>query len=52
MTQLPDAQFLQTNSSQSNFPLQDQRTSYCNMVRPSRRRSQSPPLSHISTDPI
>ena len=51
-TQHPYAHLLQTNSSQSNFPLQNQRTSHSNIVQPSQRRSQNPPLSHISTDPL
>ena len=51
-TQHPYAHLLQTNSSQSNFPLQNRRTSYSNIVQPPQRRSQNPPLSHISTDPL
>ena len=51
-TQHPYAQLLQINSSQKNFPLQKQRTSYSNTVRSPRRRSQNSPLSHISTDPL
>ena len=51
-TQHPYAHLLQKNSSQSNFPLQNQRTSYSNIVQPPQRRSQNPPLSHISTDPL
>ena len=50
MSQHPYAHLIQTNSSQSNFPLQNQRTSYSNIVQPPQRRSQNPPLSHISTD--
>ena len=50
-TQHPYAHSLQTNSSQSNFPLQNQRTPYSNIVQPPQRKSQNPPLSHISTDP-
>ena len=52
MTQHPYAHLLQTKSSQSNFPLQNQRTSYSNIVQPHQRRSQNPPLSHIPTDPL
>ena len=51
-TQHPYAHLLQTNSSQSNFSLQNQRTSYSSIVKPPQRRSQNPPLSHISTDPL
>ena len=51
-TQHPYAHLLQTHSSQSNFPLQNQRISYSNIVQPPQRRSQIPPLSHISTDPL
>ena len=51
MTHHPYAHLLQTISSQSNFP-QNQRTSYSNIVQPSPKRSQNPPLSHISTDPL
>ena len=50
-TQHPYAHLLQTNSSQSNFPLQNQRTSHPNIVQSPQRRSQNPPLSYISTDP-
>ena len=49
-TQHPYAHLLQTNSSQHNFPLQNQRTSYSNIVQDPQRRSQNPPFSHISTD--
>ena len=52
MTQHPYAHLLQKNSSQSNFPSQNQSTSYSNIVQPSQRRSQNPPLSLISTDPL
>ena len=58
MTQHPYAHSLQTNSSQtnpsrkSNFPSQNQRISYSTIVQCSQRRSQNPPLSHISTDPL
>ena len=52
MTQHPYAHLLQTNSSQNKFPPQNQRTSYSNIVQLSQRRSQNPPLSHISTDPL
>ena len=51
-TQHPYAHLLHTISSQSNFPLQNQRTSCSNIVQPPQRRSQNPPLSHISTDPL
>ena len=51
-TQHPYAHLLYTNSPSNNFPLQTQRTSYSNIVQPSHRRSQNPPLSHISTDPL
>ena len=34
------------------MPLQNQRTSYSNIVQPLQRRSQKPPLSLISTDPL
>ena len=51
-TQHPYAQVLQINSSQSTFPLQNQRISYSNIVQPPQRRSQNIPLSHISTDPL
>ena len=50
MTQHPYPPLLQTNSSQNNFPPQNQRTSFSTIVQPSQRRSQNPPLSHISTD--
>ena len=49
-THHPYAQLLQTNSSQSNFPLQNQRSSFSNPVQLPQERSQNPPLSHISTD--
>ena len=52
MTQHPYTHLLQTNPSQNNFPSKNQRTSYSNIVQPSQRRSQNPPLSHISTDPL
>ena len=52
MTHHPYAHLLQTNSSQSNFPPQNKRTSYSNIVQSFQRRSQNPPLSHISTDPL
>ena len=51
-TQHPYAHLLQTNSSQSNFPRQNQTTSYSIIVQSSQRRSRNPPLSHISTDPL
>ena len=50
MTHHPYTHSLQTNSSQSNVSPQNQRISYSNNVQSSRRRSQNPPLSHISTD--
>ena len=40
------------HSSQSNFPPQNQTTSYSNIVQSSQRRSRNPLLSHISTDPL
>ena len=51
-TQHPYVHLLQTNSSQNNFPLQNQRTPCSNIVQPPQRRSQNPPLSHIYTDPL
>ena len=50
--QHPRTHLLQTKFSQSKFPPQNQRISYSNIVQPSHRRSQNPPLSHISTDPL
>ena len=44
-TQHPYAHLLQTNYSQSNSPLQNQRTLYSSIVQPPQRRSQNPPLS-------
>ena len=52
MTQHPYAHLLQTNSSQNNFPSQNERTSYSKIVQPSQRRFQNHSLSHISTDPL
>ena len=52
MTQHPHELLLQTNSPHRNLPSQDQRPSYANIVQPSQRTSQNPPLSHISTDPL
>ena len=52
MTPYPYKHLLQTNSSQNNVPTQNQRTSYSNILQPSQRRSQIPPLSHISTDTL
>ena len=52
MTHHTYANSLQTNSSQSNFPPQNQRTSYSNLVQSSQKRSQNPPPSHISTEPL
>ena len=51
-TQHPYAHLLQTNSSQGNFLLQNQKTSYSNIVQSPQRRFQNPPISHISTDPL
>ena len=51
-TQHPYAHLLQTNFSRSDFPLQNERTSHSNIVQPPQRRSQNPPLSHISSDPL
>ena len=51
-TQHPYTQLIQTIFSQSRLPLQNQRTSYSNIVQLSHRRSQSPPHSLISTDPL
>ena len=52
VTQHPYTHVLQTNPSQSEFPSQNQRTCYSNIVQLSQRRFQKPPLSHISTDPL
>ena len=52
MTQRPYAHVLNTNVPRNNFPSQTQRTSYSNIVQPSQRRSQTPPLTHRSTDPL
>ena len=52
MTQHPYAHVLNTNVPQNNFPPQTQRTSYSKIVQPPQRRSQNPPLSHISTDTL
>ena len=51
---------IQTNNTQDisqpnnslMFPLQNQRTSYSNIVQPPQRRPQNPPLPHKSTDPL
>ena len=43
---------LSTNSTQTNFRLQNQRIPYSNIVQSSQRRSQNPPLPYISTDPL
>ena len=43
---------LSTNSTQTNSPSQNQRIPYSNVVQSSQRRSQNPPLSYISTDPL
>ena len=51
MTKHPYTHLLQTNSPQNYIPPQNRRTSYSNIVQPSQR-SQNPPLSHISTDPL
>ena len=50
--QHPYAHLIQTNSSQSKFPLRNQRTFYSNLIQTPERRSRTPPLSHISTDPL
>ena len=52
MTQHPYAHILNTNVPQNNFPQQTKRTSYSHIVQLSQRRSQNPPLSHVSTDPL
>ena len=51
ITKHPYEHLLQTNSPQRNFPSQDQKSSYANIVQPTQRRSQNPPLSYIATDP-
>ena len=43
---------LPTNSTQTNSFSQNQKIPYSNIVQSSQRRSQKPPLSHISTDPL
>ena len=43
---------LSTNSTQTNSLPQNQRIPYSNIVQSSQRRSQNPPLSFISTDPL
>ena len=43
---------LSTNSTQTNSPSQNQRIPYSNIVQYPQRRSQNPPLSYISTDPL
>ena len=43
MTQHPYEHLLQTNSPQRNFPSQDQKPSYANIVQPTQRRYQNPP---------
>ena len=43
---------LSTNSTQTNSPSQNQRIPYSNIVQSSQRRSQNPPLSYISSDPL
>ena len=43
---------LSTNSTQTNSPSQNQRRPCSNIVQSSQRRSQNPPLSYISTDPL
>ena len=48
MTQHPYAHILNTNEPQNNFPQQTKRTSYSNVVQPSQRRSQNPPLSLLT----
>ena len=52
ITQHPYEHLLQTNSPQNSFPPQNQTPSYANIVQPTQRRSQNPPLSHIATDPL
>ena len=52
MTHHPYAYTFQTNSSQRNFPPQNQRTSCSNNVQSAQRRLQNPPLSQLSTDPL
>ena len=52
MTHHPYIHSIQTNSSQNYFSPQNQRISYSNNVQTSQRRSQNPPLSHISIDPL
>ena len=52
LTQHPYEHLLQTNPPQRNSPPQDQRSSSANFVQPAQRRSQNPPLTHISTDPL
>ena len=52
MTQHPYEHLLQTNPVQSNFPSQNQRLSYSNIVQPSQRRYQNHPLSHIFSGPL
>ena len=36
----------------SSYRRSNQKTSYSNIVQPPQRRSQNPPLLHISTDPL
>ena len=43
---------LPTNSTQTNSFSQNQKIPYSNIVQPSQRQHQNPPLSHISTDPL
>ena len=50
-THHPYAHLIQTNSSQNDFPPQNQRR-YSNVVQNSRRRFQNLPLSQIFTDPL
>ena len=52
MTHHPYSHSLQTNSSQNNFLPQNQIIPYPNKILFSQRRSQNPPLSYISTDPL
>ena len=52
MTHFPYSHSLQTNSSQNNFPPQNQRIPYPYNAQSSQRRFQNPPLSYISTDPL
>ena len=48
----PYAHPLSINSAQTNSFSQNQKIPYSNIVQSSQRRSQNPPLSYISTDPL